>query len=193
LSLFPQSSSAKYASSRSRRLHFAHGSLKDLLFIQPSEMHYLNQISVLTFLLALAPLSQAKQALLSQTGEIYYLTNCFNGMSRASYAEIDYYSNKTLSAIDGKSSQPTLLAFVNTSSSIDYEDGMWSSLAGCPFNFTVVIGNGAYTASAGTVVGSANSSTSASTMECVRLARVVVHVQKEVTCYSDYACIDSAN
>lgn len=156
------------------------------------KMHCSNKILLFTFLLALAPFSQAKQPLLSQAGEIYYLTNCFNGMSQASYAEIDYYTNKSLSAIAGKTSQPNLFAIINPSPSINYEDGTWSSLSGEAFNFTAVIWNGVYTASAGTVVVTANSSTFAGTMQCVRLARVVVHMQKEVTCYSDYACINSS-
>jgi hypothetical protein len=87
-------------------------------------------------------------------------------MSQASYAEIDYYTNKSLSAIAGKTSQPNLYAIINPSSSINYENGTWSSLSGEAFNFTAVIGYGAYTASAGTVVGTANSSTFAGTMQC---------------------------
>lgn len=150
-------------------------------------MHFLEQISISTFLLALATFSRAQQP-----GEIYYLTNCFNSMSQTSYAEIDFYTNTSLSAIAGKASQPDLLAFINLSSSVDYEDGPWSSLSGSPFNFTAVIENDAYTTNAGTVVGKANCSLFSGSMECMRLARLVVHTQKEVTCYSDYACLNSA-
>lgn len=109
---------------------------------------------------------------------------------RIAYAEIDYYTNKSLSVVASHPTPPDLQAVINSSSSNNYEDGTWNSLSGAPFTFAAVIGKDAYTAGAGTVAGSANSSTSSGTMECVKLARVIVHIQKEVTCYSDYACVD---
>jgi hypothetical protein len=151
-------------------------------------MHYTIQTSFTTLLLTLPLFSQAQKSPL--TNETYYLTNCFNGFSRSSYAEIDYYNNKSLAAISDHPSPPDLFAVINSSSSINYEGGTWSSLSGAPFIFTAIIRDDAYTASAGSVIGKANSSSFAGTMECVRLARVVVHMQKEVTCYSDYACMD---
>ena len=154
-------------------------------------MYCTTKTSLLTFLLSLTFSAQAEQP--RPADEIYYLSNCFNTLMQSSYAEIDYYTNKSLSAsISNKPSQPDLQTIINPSSSINYEDGTWSSLTGAPFNFTAVIGDNAHTASAGTVVGSANSSTFVGTMGCVRLAEVVVHMQKEVTCYSDYACTDSS-
>jgi hypothetical protein len=149
-------------------------------------MYFAVQTSVSTFLLTLILSSQAE----AQKSTTYYLTNCFDVLMQSSYAEIDCYTNNTASAIGRRPSPPDLMTIINPASSLNYEDGTWSSPSGAPFNFTAVIGENAYTASVGTVVGSANSSSFAGTIECVRLTRVVLHMQKEVTCYSDYACGD---
>lgn len=137
-------------------------------------------------LFSLAPFSQATRP--SNASEIFYLTNCFNDLWSTSYAEIDYYANKNHSAISGHPSQPDLASFVNTSSSVDYGDGTWKPLSESLFNFTAVICEDASTASAGTVVGKAESSESVGSLECVKLSSEIVHTQKEVTCYSEYAC-----
>ncbi len=81
---------------------------------------------------------------------------------------------------------------INSFSSVNCDDCTWKSLSGASLNFTAVIWDYAYTARAGNVVGSANSSTSPWTMHCLRLARLIVHKQKKVTCYSNYACTDSS-
>lgn len=54
----------------------------------------------------------------------------------------------------------------------------------------VVIDVDAYTATVGSTVGHATSSTFAGTMKCLRLARVVPYEMSTLTCYADYACIN---
>jgi len=144
-------------------------------------MYFIARASFSAFLLILILPSQALPS-------AYYLTNCFNSLMQSSYAEIDCYTNNTVSAVARRPCAPDLMTIINPLSSLDYEDGTWSSPSGAPFNFTAVIRQNAYTASVGTVVGSANSSSFTGTIECVRLNRAVLHTQKEVTCYSDYAC-----
>jgi hypothetical protein len=125
------------------------------------------------------------------TPEIYYLTDCFNTAKSTSYAEIDYYKDSSKSAISGHATTPDLKAVINKYSDLDYEDSTVSTLSGAPFEFTGKIGEDAYTAKAGTVVGSANATTYKGVLSCKRLTRVVVYEpKKNVTCYSDYACVD---
>jgi len=149
-----------------------------------SKMYHTIQTSFSTFFLALVLSTQAQKT----PNDIFYLTNCVNGLMQSSYAEIDCYTNNTVSAIARRPCAPDLMTIINSSSSLNYEDGTWSSPSGAPFNFTAVIRQNASTASVGTVVGRANSSSFAGTTQCVRLARAVLHTQKEVTCYSEYAC-----
>jgi len=152
-------------------------------------MHLSTLLPVAIYLLpVLAAPSKPKS-----TPEIYYLTNCFDTAKSplTSYAEIDYYKNSSLSAISGHSTKPDLKAVINANEDIDYEDSTVSTLSGAPFKFTAVIGEDSYTAAAGSVVGSANASTYKGVLSCKRLTRVVVYEpKKNVTCYSDYACID---
>jgi hypothetical protein len=115
-------------------------------------MHSLAKIYIFVLSFTLTSFTQAKQP--QHTDEIYYLTNCFNKHTSLPYAEIDYYNNRSLSAISDHPSPPDLKSVINPSASIDYEDGTWSTVAGALFTFTAMIGDDAYTASAGTVVGS---------------------------------------
>lgn len=122
-------------------------------------------------------------ALLSLTSAtpIYYLTNCYtNTIQRA---EIDYFkSTPTLPS----SAPPSKIAVLNPSVTLDYEDGTWRSTK--PFNITVVIGVDAYTAKAGTVVGSATEGTG-NVVSCYRLTRSVIYTPSDgSTCTADYAC-----
>lgn len=117
------------------------------------------------------------------TTQIYYLANCFDA-NNAAYAEIDYYSDRSLS-LAGQT--PIQTAVINTEDSIDYEDGTWTATT--PFTITAVIGEDAYTAKAGSKVGSATASTSSKKLSCVRLTRFVLYKPKAgVQCYTDYAC-----
>ncbi|KAF7875004.1 hypothetical protein EAF04_002176 [Stromatinia cepivora] len=126
----------------------------------------------------------ATEAGASTSTQIYYLVNCFNNKSFAAYAEVDYYPSKSLSLAGQK---PSETAVLNPSGSIDYEDGTWTATK--PFKLTAVIGEGSYTAKAGTVVGSATVSTSSSSLTCVRLQRFVLYEPNaEEQCYTDYAC-----
>jgi len=123
----------------------------------------------------------------SKSAEIYYLTNCFNNNTFAAYAEIDYYPN---SALSHSSQPPNKKAIINTANSIDYEDGTWTATT--PFKFKVYIDVDAYTATAGTLIGNANSSTFVGTMNCYRETRFVLYESGvNEQCYTDYSCIDS--
>lgn len=117
---------------------------------------------------------------------IYYLSKCFlNTTTETQRAEIDYYASTPKSF---PASKPKLISILSPADSIDYEDGTVHTKAGLPFNITVVIGVDAYTAKAGTVVGSATGSSVKGTLECTRLTRVVVYEVGDTKCYADYAC-----
>ncbi|TGO38326.1 hypothetical protein BHYA_0077g00290 [Botrytis hyacinthi] len=116
--------------------------------------------------------------------QIYYLVNCFNNITFAAYAEIDYYPTKSLS-LAGQT--PSKTAVLSKTDSIDYEDGTWKATT--PFKATVVIGEDAYIAKSGSTVGSATVSTSTTALTCVRLTRFVLYEPKvDEQCYTDYAC-----
>lgn len=122
-------------------------------------------------------------ALLSLTSAtpIYYLTNCYT--TTIQRAEIDYY--KSTPALPS-STPPSKIAVLNPSVTLDYEDGTWRSTK--PFNITVVIGEDAYTAKAGTDVGSATEGTG-NVVSCYRLTRSVVYIPSDgSTCTADYSC-----
>lgn len=120
------------------------------------------------------------------TAEIYYLVNCFNNVTGAAYAAADWYEDYALSQ-DGQT--PDDIGIFNAESDVDYEDGTW--VITTPFKFTVFIGDDAYTAAAGTLVGNATSSTFAGPMNCYRETRVVVYEPTvDTKCYSDYSCTD---
>ena len=138
--------------------------------------------------LVLLTLFASRSQAIYPNNEIYYLTNCFDDLFGRSYATVDYYANKSLSAIAGNPTQPDLVSWVNTSSSVNYEDGTWKTLSPSEFNFTAVIGKNAYTASVGTIVGSAQSNQTVGPLACSRLKRTMVHFQKELSCYADYSC-----
>lgn len=122
----------------------------------------------------------------SDTSEIYYLTNCFNSSDTSiQRAEVDYYANLSLS---GDSQTPDKIGIFNSKESIDYEDGTWA--VSSPFTFQAVIREDAYTATAGTVIGSATASTFSGNLSCRRLKRIMLYEDSETKCYSDYACTD---
>lgn len=149
-------------------------------------------LSFLPFLAQASPVPElTRKSHPSHTAEIYFLTNCFNNVNLASYAEFDWYANSTLTVLGGHTTLPDLKNVINTAESVDYEDETWFSLPGSPFNLTVVIGADAYTAKQGTQIGTATSSTFAGTMKCERLTRVIPYTTSTVTCYSDYACVES--
>lgn len=120
----------------------------------------------------------------TQSKSIYYLSDCFLNTT-TQHAEIDYYSSVPKSF---PASKPKLISVLNPTESIDYEDGTVNTLPGAPFNITVVIGDDAYTAKAGTVVGSATGSSVKGTLDCTRLTRVIVYENGDTKCYADYAC-----
>ncbi|KUJ22489.1 uncharacterized protein LY89DRAFT_762721 [Mollisia scopiformis] len=117
---------------------------------------------------------------------IYYLSNCFLSTNISTQdAEIDYHISAPKSF---PASKPKLISVLNPTESIDYEDSTVMTLPGSPFNLTVVIGDDAYTAKAGTVVGSATGSSVKGTLKCKRLTRIIVYESGETECYADYAC-----
>ncbi|KAM3080902.1 hypothetical protein ACMFMG_004863 [Clarireedia jacksonii] len=121
------------------------------------------------------------------TSQTYYLVNCFNNITLNAYAEIDYYTKKSLYTAG---QTPLKTSIINSEDSIDYEDGTWTTTS--PFTFKAVIGEDAYTAKAGSVVGSATASTTSATLKCVRLTRFVLYEPKvDEQCYTDYACVVS--
>lgn len=122
------------------------------------------------------------------TPEIYYLANCFKSSDTTiQRAEVDYYID---SAFSGNLEKPDCIGIFNPTSSIDYEDGTWT--VSTPFKFKAVIQEDAYTASAGTIVGSATASTYAGKLSCTRLKRIVLYKpDSDTKCYSDYACTDT--
>ena len=173
-------------------IHFKSHQLSEPIFIT-SNM-YLNTFSTLfpslfflsSIVLASNIPNQVQARKVQDTAEIYYLTNCFQSKTLASYAEIDYYSDSSFSLGGTK---PDLRGHVNKDTSVDWEDGTWTVRK--PFDFSVYIGVDAYTAAAGTLVGNANSSTFAGPMNCYRLDRRVLFSPKSNwDCYSDYACVD---
>ncbi|ESZ96055.1 hypothetical protein SBOR_3532 [Sclerotinia borealis F-4128] len=139
----------------------------------------------LSALTSAAPTSITSAIEARASTQIYYLVNCFNNITSAAYAETDYYqSSKSLSP---PGPTPTETAILNTEDSIDFEDGTW--VATTPFTITAVIGEDAYTATSGTLVGSATASTSTKALSCIRLTRFVLYEPKvDEQCYSDYAC-----
>ncbi|KAI9646993.1 hypothetical protein NHQ30_004994 [Ciborinia camelliae] len=144
----------------------------------------------LLFLSALAsaaetPVPAAVEA--ANSTQIYYLVNCFNNMTGVAYAEVDYFPTRPSSPAG---QTPTKKAIINTDDSIDYEDGTWTATT--PFNITAVIGKDAQIAKPDAVVGSANASTCAKTLSCVRLKRFVLYEPKfGERCYTDFACQES--
>lgn len=76
---------------------------------------------------------------------IYYLTDCYNTNNSIQRAEIDFFKNAPTSL--PSTSQPTRIAVLNPDVTLDYEDGTWEATK--PFNLTVVVGVGAYTAKTG--------------------------------------------
>lgn len=144
-------------------------------------------IKALSTILSLASIAASTPLpiVASETGETYYLSNCFNNVTGASYAASDYYKDYSLSQ-DSKT--PDAIGIFNADSDIDYEDGTWFITT--PFTLTAFIEDDAYTAAAGTIVGNANSSTFAGTLNCYRETRVAIDFETDVTCYSDYACFD---
>lgn len=115
--------------------------------------------------------------------QIYYLVNCFSDTTDAAYAAIAYYPDKSLS-VGGET--PTEVAIINSNESVDYEDETW--FATTPFTATVVIFDDAYTAKAGSKVGTATVSTSTKALPCYRLTRFVLYEPANEQCYTDYAC-----
>lgn len=153
--------------------------------MQFSTIKGLGAIFSLVSVAASTPLPITPRAALD-TAEIYYLSNCFNNVTGAAYAAADYYGDYALSQ-DGQT--PDEVGIFNADSDVDYEDGTWFITT--PFKFTVFIGEDAYTAAAGTLVGNANSSTFAGPMNCYRETRVVLYEpEADVKCYSDYVCTD---
>lgn len=121
-----------------------------------------------------------------QSNSIYYLSNCFLSTdTNTQHAEIDYYTSVPKSF---PASIPKSIAVLNPTEGIDYEDNTVNTVPGSPFNITIVLGVDAYTAKAGTIVGSATGSSVKGTLKCTRLTRVVVYDTKDTKCYADYAC-----
>ena len=153
--------------------------------MQFSSFKTLPTILSLAYLASSNPLPVAPQAALD-TAEVYYLSNCFNTTTNDAYAAADWYEDYALSQ-DGQT--PDEIGIFNADDSIDYEDGTW--VISNPFKLEVVIGEDAYTAAAGTLVGTANSSTFAGPMNCYRETRIVLYQPAaDIKCYSDYACTD---
>ncbi|PQE22191.1 hypothetical protein CJF32_00004570 [Rutstroemia sp. NJR-2017a WRK4] len=135
-----------------------------------------------------APMAIEARATATTYSQAYYLVNCFNNITFDAYAEIDYYTKKSLNT----AATPLKTSIINSEDSIDYEDGTWT--ASSPFTFKAVIGEDAYTATAGSTVGSATASTTTSTLKCLRLTRFVLYEPKvDEQCYTDYACVHSAS
>ena len=135
--------------------------------------------------LILPSYSLAASIIPTESKSVYYLTNCFRNTTDTSRAEIDYYTSTPKSF---PASKPRLISILSSTDSIDYEDGTVYTPSGSPFNITVVIGVDAYTAKAGTVVGSAIGSSFKGTLDCTRLTRIIVYEVGETKCFADYAC-----
>lgn len=150
--------------------------------MQFSTIKTLSAIISLATIAASTPLPIAAR----DTAEIYYLSNCFNNDTGAAYAAADWYEDSALS-LDGET--PDEVGIFNADSDVDYEDGTWT--ISTPFKLDVFIGEDAYTAATGTLVGNATCSTFAGPMNCYRKERVIVYnPEADVSCYSDYACTD---
>jgi len=132
-----------------------------------------------------APMAVEARASSTTYSQTYYLVNCFNNITLDAYAEFDYYTKKSLYTAG---QTPLKTSIINSEDSIDYEDGTWTTSS--PFTFKAVIGEDAYTAKAGSVVGSATASTTSATLSCLRLTRFVLYEPKvDEQCYTDYACV----
>lgn len=123
----------------------------------------------------------AATPLTTRSTSIYYLTAC--SASKIQRGEIDYYASTPSSLPSNQA--PTDYSILQPSST-GYEHGTWAATA--PINLTAAIEPTAYSAPAGTKVGSAVTS-DGSTIGCWRLVRTVVYVPGDrATCVADYAC-----